>query len=128
MLHYILITFGTVFLGLGIIGVFVPVLPTTPFLLLSAACYVRSSNRLYSWLINHKLFGKFIKDFRESRSISLRNKIISLVAMTLMIALSIFLVAEAFYLKIILLILGVVGFIVILSIPTLETKTKETNL
>ena len=128
MLHYLLITFGTIFLGLGIIGVFVPVLPTTPFLLLSAACYVRSSNRLYTWLINHKLFGKFVKDFRESKAISLRNKIISLVAMTLMILLSAFLFAEAFYLKIILLILGVVGFIVILFIPTLKTRTKKTNL
>ena len=128
MLHYLLITFGTIFLGLGIIGVFVPVLPTTPFLLLSAACYVRSSNRLYTWLINHKLFGKFVKDFRESKAISLRNKIISLFAMTLMIVLSIFLFAEAFYLKIILLILGVVGFIVILFIPTLKTRTKKTNL
>ena len=122
MLKYLFLTFGTIFLGLGIIGVFVPVLPTTPFLLLSAACYVRSSNRLYSWLINHKLFGKFVRDFRESRSISLRNKIISLFSMTLMIALSAFLFVEALYLKLILLILGVVGFIVILSIPTLKSE------
>ena len=122
MLRYLFITFGTIFLGLGVIGVFVPVLPTTPFLLLSAACYVRSSNRLYSWLINHKLFSKFVRDFRESRAISLRNKIISILSMTLMIALSIFIFAEAFYIKLILLILGAVGFIVILSIPTLKRK------
>ena len=122
MLRYLFVTFGTIFLGLGVIGVFVPVLPTTPFLLLSAACYVRSSSRLYSWLINHKLFGKFVRDFRESRSISLRNKIISLLSMTLMIALSICIFAEAFYVKLILLICGAVGFIVILSIPTLKRK------
>ena len=127
MLKYLFITFGTIFLGVGIIGVFVPILPTTPFLLLSAACYVRSSNRLYTWLINHKLFGKFVRDFRESRSISLRNKIISLLSMTLMITLSVFLFVEVLYLKLILIILGVIGFIVILSIPTLKSdKYKKT--
>ncbi len=121
MLKYLFITLGTICLGLGVIGVFVPVLPTTPFLLLSAAFYVRSSRRMYCWLLNHKLFGKFIRDFRESRSISLRNKFISISSMIIMIGLSVFVFVDELYTKIILVVLGIIGFTMILSFPT----TKE---
>ncbi|MDH4300313.1 MAG: YbaN family protein, partial [Dehalococcoidia bacterium] len=53
----LLIGAGTLSTGLGIIGIFVPILPTTPFLLLAAACYMRSSERFYRWLINNRVFG-----------------------------------------------------------------------
>ena len=69
---------GTISLVLGIIGIFVPLLPTTPFLLLSAAFYFRGSPRLYRWLIQQKQLGPYIKNFREYRAIPLRAKIISL--------------------------------------------------
>jgi uncharacterized membrane protein YbaN (DUF454 family) len=118
MLRYLFVALGSIFLGLGVIGVFVPVLPTTPFLLLSAAFYVRSSKRLYQWLLNNKLFGKFIMDFRENKSISLRNKVISILSMMIMITLSVFIIVDEFYTKIIILVIGIVGFIVILSFPT----------
>ena len=65
MLKILLIAIGSFFLILGFIGILIPGLPTTPFLLLSAACYFRSSDRLYSWLLNHKIFGKYIRNFRE---------------------------------------------------------------
>jgi len=122
ILRYLFVALGSIFLGLGVIGVFVPVLPTTPFLLLSAAFYVRSSNRLYRWLLKHKLFGKFIKDFRESKSISLRNKVISILSMSAMLALSVFVFVDELYTRIIILILGVVGFTMILSFPTTKRK------
>ena len=64
-------------LVLGILGVFLPVLPTTPFLLLSAALYVRSSERLYNWLMQHRHLGPYIRNFRENRAIPLRVKIVS---------------------------------------------------
>lgn len=57
---YLLILLGSISLVLGTIGIFIPVLPTTPFLLLSAFCYLRSSERLYNWLINHRVFGAYI--------------------------------------------------------------------
>ena len=60
MIKLFLIVLGSVFLGLGFLGIFTPGLPTTPFLLLAAGCYVRSSDSLYSWLLQHKLFGKYI--------------------------------------------------------------------
>ena len=73
----ILAFLGSLSLVLGILGVFLPVLPTTPFLLLSAALYVRSSERLYNWLMQHRHLGPYIRNFRENRAIPLRVKIVS---------------------------------------------------
>lgn len=75
------IILGTVSLTLGIIGIFLPLLPTTPFLLLTAALYFRGSPRLYQWLLNHKCLGPYIRSFRENKAIPLRAKIISLLLM-----------------------------------------------
>lgn len=68
---------GTIALGLGVLGIFVPLLPTTPLLLLAAALYFKSSPRLYEWLLNHPQLGVYIRNFREYRAIPLRVKIIS---------------------------------------------------
>ena len=76
-MKYILIILGSLSLALGIIGIFLPLLPTTPLLLLSAALYVRSSEKMYHWLIHHKYLGNYIQNFREHRAIPLRAKIIS---------------------------------------------------
>lgn len=73
----ILALLGTISLVLGVIGIFLPVLPTTPFLLLSAALYMRSSGRLYNWLMSHRHLGPYIKNFREHKSIPLRVKVVS---------------------------------------------------
>ena len=77
MIKALLIILGCLSLVLGIIGIFLPILPTTPFLLLSAALFFRSSNQLYEWLINQKYLGTYIRNFREHRAIPLRAKIIS---------------------------------------------------
>ena len=76
-MKYIYFIFGSFSLVLGIIGIFLPILPTTPFLLLSAALYVRSSQRAYNWLINHKYLGPYIRCFREEKSIPLHAKVVS---------------------------------------------------
>lgn len=68
---------GTISLILGIIGIFLPLLPTTPFLLLTAAMYFRSSPRLYNWLIQQKYLGTYIRNFRENKAIPLHAKIVS---------------------------------------------------
>lgn len=77
----ICIIIGTISLALGIIGIFLPLLPTTPFLLLTAALYFRGSPRLYQWLLSHKHLGPYIRNFRENKAIPLRAKIISLTLM-----------------------------------------------
>lgn len=68
---------GGLALAIGVVGVFVPLLPTTPFLLLAAACFFRSSDRLYSWLVNHKWLGSYIRNYREHRAMTRRAKAVS---------------------------------------------------
>jgi uncharacterized protein len=74
----LLIAAGSISLALGAVGIFVPILPTTPFLLLSAACYMRSSERLLNWLLNNKWFGQYIKNYQEGKGIPKKTKIIAL--------------------------------------------------
>jgi uncharacterized membrane protein YbaN (DUF454 family) len=112
------ISLGSIFLGLGFLGIFTPGLPTTPFLLLAAGCYFRSSERLYLWLLDHKLFGRYIRNFRENKSLPLNIKIISLSLMWLMITASVSFLIDNLIVKIILALLGVAGTIVLISIPT----------
>jgi len=81
----LLVICGTLSLLLGAVGIFFPVLPTTPFLLLSAACYARSSVRLHSWLLNNRIFGSYIRYYQEGRGVSLRHKIAALVLLWLSI-------------------------------------------
>lgn len=73
---------GFVFLALGIIGIFLPLLPTTPFVLLAAACFMRSSRRLHAWLLGTQLFGPLIREWEEHRSIPYRTKIYAILLMT----------------------------------------------
>ena len=76
-MRIILILIGSVSFALGVLGIFLPMLPTTPFLLLSAAVWLKASPSLYEWLLNHRVFGEYIRNFREHRAIPLRVKIIS---------------------------------------------------
>lgn len=73
----LLVILGSLSLGLGVLGIFVPLLPTTPLLLLAAALYFKGSPRLYEWLINHPRLGEYIRNFREHRAIPLRAKVVS---------------------------------------------------
>ncbi len=70
---------GILAVGLGVLGIFVPVLPTTPFVLLAAGCFMRSSPRLYHWLIHHRWFGAHIRHYREYHAVTLRVKVSALV-------------------------------------------------
>ena len=76
-MKYFLIFIGSLSLALGVAGIFFPLLPTTPFLLLSAAVWVKASPRLYAWLIDHPYLGEYIRNFREHRAIPLRVKVVS---------------------------------------------------
>ena len=100
--RWLLIGVGGLSVVLGTVGIFVPLLPTTPFLLLAAACFVRSSPRLYRWLITHKWFGTYIKNYREHRVIPLRFKVLTLTLLWLSIGYAILDVAEALWLRLLL--------------------------
>lgn len=69
---------GTLFVGLGVVGMFLPVLPTTPFLLLAALCYARGSQRFYHWLLHNRWCGAYIRNYREGRGVTLRHKLVGL--------------------------------------------------
>lgn len=119
----ILVILGSFCLGLAILGVFLPILPTTPFLLLSAALYARSSQKLYNWLLNHKIFGEYIRNFREDKSIPLNIKILSISTMWLVMLYSIFYVLnEKWYLQ---LLLAGIALGVSIYILSFRTKVKE---
>ena len=103
----LLITTGTFFVGVGIVGIFVPILPTTPFLLISAALYARSSKRFYNWLVNNKIFGRFIKNYREGKGIPLRLKIITITLLWITIGCSAVFAVDIFWVRIMLVIIAV---------------------
>jgi uncharacterized membrane protein YbaN (DUF454 family) len=113
-----LITCGLIFTGLGLLGVFIPVLPTTPFMLLAAYCFMKSSDKLFSWVVNNKIFGKKVRKFLDNRSLSLTVKITCLATMWLMIIISILFLTESLTLRIILILLGITGSTVLILIKT----------
>ncbi len=94
---------GLLFLALGALGVFVPVLPTTPFLLLAAAMFLRSSGRLYLWLTTHRVFGPFIRNYRLYRAVPLRSKVVALAFLYLTIGYSTIFIIENWWLRALLL-------------------------
>lgn len=97
LMKIFLIIVGCISLALGVTGMFLPMLPTTPFLLLSAAVWVKASSELYQWLLNHKVFGEYIRNFREYRAIPLRVKIISVSTVWLTIGYCIFAVVDKWW-------------------------------
>ncbi|CAN7335920.1 YbaN family protein [Aquipseudomonas alcaligenes] len=90
--RYVLLVVGWLAVALGVIGIFLPVLPTTPFLLLAAACFVRSSRRFYLWLVNHRHLGPWIRDYLEGNGIPLKGKVYAIGLMWISIAFSCYLV------------------------------------
>jgi uncharacterized membrane protein YbaN (DUF454 family) len=117
-IRYLLLTFGTIFLCLGIIGIIIPLLPTTPFLLLSAACYARSSTKFYHWLLHNKWFGNYIKYYYEGRGIPIEIKFFTIVLLWWTILISIFFFIDLFLVKIIMLLIAILISIHILLIKT----------
>ena len=73
-MKYVYMTVGFISLGLGIIGIPLPILPTTPFLLLAMACFAKSSQRFEKWLHGTKLYQTYVADYRETKSISKKRK------------------------------------------------------
>ncbi len=119
-IRVLLIIVGTLFVGLGIIGIFVPVLPTTPFLLLAAACYVRSSQRLHNWLLNNKWFGHYMSDYLERKGLPLKLKILTITLLWTAIGTSVAFAVQNLVVRLILVIIAIGVSIHVLSIRTLK--------
>ena len=108
------VVLGSFFVVIGGIGVIVPGLPTTLFLILAAACYIRSSQRLYNWLINNKTFGPYLKDYREGKGIPKRAKVVAVSMIIIFVSYAVFFGIESLNLKIAAGILGIAGLIYVL--------------
>jgi uncharacterized membrane protein YbaN (DUF454 family) len=119
---WLLTTLGILSVALGMVGVFVPVLPTTPFLLLAAGCFVRSSPRLYNWLIHHKWFGEYIRHYREYRAITLQAKVFTLVLLWSVIGATAFFAVTLWWVRAL---LAVVAVGVTLHLVNIKTLTPE---
>jgi len=113
-----LIAIGTICLAIGVIGIFTPILPTTPFLLLAAACYLRSSPRFHRWLMNNRIFGSYIRNYTEGRGIPIKVKLFTIALLWATIGLSIWAAANLIVTAVLL----VVAVGVTLHIAFIRTK------
>lgn len=114
----LLVAAGLVALGLGLLGIALPGLPTTPFVLLAAACFARASPRLHRWLTTHRYLGPMVRDWEAHRSLPLRVKWIAITMMGTMVALSAWQFNGRPWLQGAVLALGLVGGWVVWRIPT----------
>jgi len=114
---------GIISLGLGIIGAFLPLLPTTPFVLLSAYLFAKSSDKMHNWIMNHKIFGQLIRNFNEDKAIPLHAKILAIAMMSISILFSIFTIARGkLWLQIL---LAAIAIGVSIHISSYKTKKKK---
>ena len=111
---------GTFFVVLGTIGIFLPLLPTTPFLLLAAACYARGSRRFYDWLLNNRWFGDYIRNYREKKGIPLKIKVLSISFLWVTIGYSTLFIIDIPLVRIILILTAIVVSIHIMRFRTLK--------
>ena len=107
MKRKLLILLGSLSLAMGLLGIALPLLPTTPFLLLSATCYFHGSDKLYHWLVSHPKLGPYIRSFREDKAIPLRAKVISVSLVWITLLYCIFFVVNPLWLKLLLLLLAI---------------------
>ena len=119
-MNVLLSILGCIALGLGVLGAFVPVLPTTPFLLLSAALFLRGNKRLYDWLLNHPKLGTYITNFTVHKAIPLRVKIVSVSALWITLIYCAVFVAKVWLLRVAFMVIAIVVTVHILSYKTLK--------
>jgi uncharacterized membrane protein YbaN (DUF454 family) len=111
---------GLISLGLGILGAFLPVLPTTPFLLLSATLFLKSNKRLYNWLMNHPRLGPYIRNFLEHKAIPLRVKIVAVSLVWITLIYCAVGVAEHWAIRVMFIVIAIAVSVHILSYKTLK--------
>ena len=102
-MRFLLIACGTLCVALGVIGIFLPLMPTTVFLLMAAACYARSSDRFYQKLVSHRILGVYIRNSREGRGMKRRDKTITIVLLWLSIGATMIWTAHTWWLRLLLL-------------------------
>jgi hypothetical protein len=122
LVRALLLTAGTLCVALGLLGIALPLLPTTPFLLLAAACYARASRRFYGWLLSNRTFGPLIYEWRRHHSIPYRTKISAILLMSATLATSIIFFVKLLWLQIGLALMGVVLAIWMYRLPSRDAR------
>jgi len=116
---YFYLVSGFLLVAIGVIGIFLPVLPTTIFLILASLCFVKSSPRANEWLRSHKVLGAYIKNYQDKSGLTIKNKIFNLSMLWLMISLSAFLFTDELYIR---LLLFAIAIGVTIHLVTIKTK------
>jgi len=114
----LLLAAGVACVALGVVGIFLPLLPTTPFMLLAAACFARSSRRFHEWLLANRTFGPLILEWEKHRSLPRRTKLTAIVLMSLTLAVSIVFFVERPWLQALLAAFGVLLAVWMYRIPS----------
>lgn len=109
---------GTITFALGAVGVVFPILPTTPFLLISLACYVRSSERMSHWLLNNKYFGSYLKNYKEGKGIPMKTKLFAISVLWITIAFSALVLVPILAVQIILFVVATAVTVHLVRLPT----------
>jgi uncharacterized membrane protein YbaN (DUF454 family) len=117
-MRVVLVVAGSGCVAVGLVGLFLPVLPTTPFLLIAAACYARASRRFYSALLNNRVFGPAILEWRQHRSIASRTKLSAILLMSLSLALTIVFFVDDGWLRAALALIGIGVAVYLYRIPS----------
>jgi len=120
VLRWIFFISGILLTGIGILGMFLPLLPTTVFFILAAWCYARSSQRFYLWIHKNKYFGKYLSDYTQKKGLSIGSKVATLIILWAGILLSVFLSGSQIYVNIILLLIAAGVTWHILAIKTIK--------
>ncbi|WP_273225536.1 YbaN family protein [Geosporobacter ferrireducens] len=118
----LLMVIGSISLGLGMIGVVLPVLPTTPFLLISLACYMRSSRKLYDFVLSNKYLGPYVKDYVDGKGIPIKAKKRAIFLIWITIGFSVLFVIDKIFLRLMLLTIASIVSIYIWTRSTPESK------
>jgi uncharacterized membrane protein YbaN (DUF454 family) len=125
LIRWIFIIAGFIFVIIGIIGMFLPLLPTTVFLLLAAACFARSSEKFYIWLHTNKYFGKYISSYRAGNGMTVRSKIMAISVLWITILISVYFSMDKLYIVILLLAILAGVTIHLIKIPTTKINEQE---
>jgi uncharacterized membrane protein YbaN (DUF454 family) len=115
---HLLVACGWAALGLGAVGLVVPVLPTVPFVLLAAACFLRGSERWHRWLVSHPVFGRHLADYLAGRGLGVRTKVVALLALWASVLVSVVLVVPLLAVDLLLLAVAAAVSVYVLRLPT----------
>ena len=118
--RYLYLISGFLLVLIGVIGIFLPVLPTTIFLILASACFVKGSPRANEWLRNNKILGAYLKNYQDKSGLTVKAKVLNIAFLWLMISVSALLLTEEFYIRLLLLAIAI-G----VTIHLLMVKTKK---